>query len=137
MQRRQGSRLTHGRMMCQLALTHFNSVVTIGAMTIVYDDYNQPVDQIFTPSEIKTLTNIPCYKEPLGQLTSPEVAKPNQIVITDKFVVALAGYFPQIRDSDIAKINERLYNITGVTSDDTDTITFLNVQIVNPVTETA
>jgi len=115
-------------MMRHLAPTHFNSVLTIGAMTIVYDDYNQPIDQIFVPSEIAVLTNIPCYKEPLGD---QEGTKPNQIVITDTFVVALAGYFPQIRTSDVARINERLYNITGVTSDDTDTVTFLNVQIVN------
>ena len=125
-------------MMCHLAPTHFNCKVTIGAMVITYDDYNEPIDQTFQPSEIKKLTNISGYKEPLGtQSGSPEAAKPNQVVITDKFAVALAGYFPQIRTSDVAKINERLYNITGVTSDDTDTITYLNVQIVNPVTETA
>lgn len=114
--------------MRQLAPTHFNSIVTIGTITIIYDDYNQPIDQIFVASEIAQLTNIPCYKEPLGD---QESSKPNQIVITDRFAVALAGYFPQIRTSDIARINERLYNITGVTSDDTDTVTFLNVQIVN------
>lgn len=119
--------------MRQLGPTHFSSVLTVGAITIVYDEYNQPIDQIFAPSDIPTLTNIPCYKEPLG---NQEGAKPNQIVITDKFVVALAGYFPQIRTSDAVRINERLYNVTGVTSDDTDTITFLNVQIVNaPIVE--
>jgi hypothetical protein len=134
MQRSLGSRLTHSRLMRRLAPTHFNTVVTVGAMTIVFDDYNQPIAQTFQPSEIDALINIPAYKEPLGD---QENAKPNQISITDKFAIALAGYFPQIRTNDTAKINERLYNITGVTSDDTDTITFLNVQIVNPlITET-
>lgn len=133
MKRREGSLIVNPRMMRALT-AHFNSLATIGEYEIIYDDFNQPVDQVFTPSPIPTLTNIRCYKEPIG---GQEAAKPNQIVITDKFIVALAGYFPQIRTDDFIQINERIYNITGVTSDDTDTITFLNVQVVNasPVTE--
>jgi len=132
MRRRDGSRLAHPRMLRRLSQTHFNNVATIGTMTIVYDDFNQPIDQIFTPSDIPELTNIPCYKEPLGEVgKDQEYGKPNQIVITDKFNVALAGYFPQIRTEDVIRINERLYDITGVASDDTNTITFLNVKVVN------
>lgn len=129
MKRRNGSLIVNSRMMSHLT-THFNSYATIGTITTITDSFNQPVEQVFTPSDIGELHNIQCYKEPLGE---QESAKPNQILITDRFAVALCGYFPQIRLNDAIKINERLYNITGVTSDDTDTITFLNVQVVNPI----
>lgn len=129
MKRRSGSLLTNPRMMRHLT-THFNSIATIGKYVITYDSFNQPIDQTFTPSPLEALQAIQCYKEPLGE---QESAKPNQIVITDRFAVALCGYFPQIRTGDDVQINERIYNITGVTSDDTDTVTFLNVQIVNPI----
>lgn len=112
---------------------HFNSIATIGELTIIYDAFNQPIGTEFTPSDIPSLVNIRCYKEPLSD---QEVAKPNQIVITDKLMVALDGYFPQIRLTDYIRINERIYNITGVASDDTDTITYLNVQVVNAPVET-
>lgn len=112
--------------MRSLARTHFNSVCAIGIEVIVYDDYNQPIGTDFAP--YANLQAIPCYKEP----QATEAAQPNSVVITDAFVVALAGYYPSIRaEADLAKINERVYNIKGVTSDDTDTITFLNVEIVN------
>jgi hypothetical protein len=129
MKRRSGSPIVNPRMMRHLT-THFNSIATIGIYEIIYDSFNQPIDQTFTPSPIVALQAILAYKEPLGD---QEVAKPNQVVITDRFMVALCGYFPQIRTGDDVRINERVYNITGVTSDDTDTVTFLNVQIVNPI----
>lgn len=110
--------------------THFNSLATIGQNQIIFDDFNQPIGYEFVPSPLVELQSIKCYKEPLGD---QESGKPNQIIITDKLVVALCGYFPQIRVEDDIQINERIYNITGVISDDTDTITFLNIQIVNPL----
>lgn len=136
MRRRQGSRLTHPRMMRRLEKTHFNSTCAIGIEIIIYDTFNQPVGTGFAP--YPRLQAIPCYKEPLSTQIPPERSQPNQVIITDKFVIALAGYYPSIRsETDSAKINERVYNITGVTSDDTDTITFLNVEIVNKPVDNA
>lgn len=110
----------------------FNSLCTIGLYEITVDTRNQPIEGIFNPSDIPALNNIRCYKEPLIDQEAP---KTNQVVITNKLAVALQGYYPQIRDTDFCMINETVYNVRGVVSDDTDTITYLNVEIVNNIVD--
>lgn len=105
----------------------FNSTCVIEPETIATnpDSGEEEVTYVADPQMIDIL----CYVEPQSQV---EIRRPDQTIVERPFTIALQGYFPRIDVEDQAVVNgTQRHNILAVRHDDTNTITFLDTEIIN------
>jgi hypothetical protein len=108
----------------------FNSLCTIAVETITQDPSGE---EIITYVADPLMTGIKCYVEPL---TQTEIRRPDQTIVERPFTIALQGYYPRIDVEDHAVVGvTQVHNILAVKHDDTNTITFLDTEIINNADE--
>lgn len=120
------ARYTHPRRLANMQ-AHFNSIVRIARGVETRDDFNQPT---ITYIDDPQLTTIRAYKEPEMAGTG-ENRQDTQTVVTNRWLVYLAGYYPTINTVDRAIVDGVPHNILNVMHDDSKTLTVLNTEIVN------
>lgn len=118
--------IAHPRLMRSIPFV-FNSRGTVMRGTPTQDLFGE---DLYTYEEDPILKDIYCYVEPIQNM---EVRLPNQTVITQTHKIVLKGYFPTITNADHFFIEpDEDYNIIEVLHDDTDTMTILTCERVNP-----
>lgn len=122
------SPLIHPRLMRELR-NHHNSLCTIEINTEVQDPNSGEETTTYRADPL--MTAIRCYVE---AQTRREIRRPDQTIVENAFVIQLAGYYPRIDVEDHAIIlgaTDQVHNILGVSHDDTQTITYLDTEIIN------
>jgi hypothetical protein len=95
--------------------------------TVTYDPSNEPID---TWVEDPLLTDLLAMVEPLPNKF--EQRRPDQTIIVNGWAIALAGYYPTIKEVDQATDElGRVHNIIGVDFDAFHTQTNLVTEIIN------
>lgn len=118
--------------MARVAKTHFNSLCTLQDQITTFDTVGE---QIITYVDNALLRAIPCYIEPAGgaevgrALNEDRTAQSTTTL--NRYVIALAGYYPNARQTQQASVNGNSYNVLRIAFDDQKTETYLTVEIVN------
>lgn len=112
---------------------HFQSRVNIGRRTETQDEFNEIVIEYIVDH---TLTDIPAYVEP-AFAGAGEMRQPEQTIVVNKFQIYLKGYYPTILVSDRAYVDSVPHDILNVAHDDSNTLTVLTSEIVNPASNEA
>lgn len=120
------SQLVHPKMLAALA-TIFNSQCTIEVETVTQDPNSGEETIIYVADPL--MTAIKCYVEPNNQT---EVRRSDQTIVEKAWAICLSGYYPRIDVEDRARVNTgALHNILNVKHDDTNTVTFLDTEIIS------
>lgn len=102
----------------------FPSLATIEGKTETYDDYGQSVEA-WLP--VPGLQAIACSKAPLS---AQERQALNYTATDQVWIVLLAGAYPSITTNHRAEIDNALYDIDAVETDQTGSVTRLRVRSV-------
>jgi hypothetical protein len=111
----------------------FNHLCTLADPHRTLDQYGEEI-VTYTPTTDPALQVVRCYLEPA---TGAETRRATDVFDVVTFMVALDGYYPQIRVAQAVIVADKTYNITKVSHDDTNTQTYLTVEIVNPDAQTS
>ena len=122
------SKIVHPQLMQSLPYI-FNSLCAIHHYKETTNEYNEV---IVTYEADRDMAGILCYKEPIS---GSEVRNQLDTTQMSNFVAALQGYYPKIVVTDQAVIDGIPFNIQRVTHDDTNTATFLTLEVVNAAEE--
>lgn len=102
---------------------HFSEDATILNDVITTNSFNEEVHTL-TPDP--QLTNIPCYKEPIS---GGEVRTPGATLVTDRWNIILAGYYPQLSKEQAISVGEEVFNIIDFSVESTHTITAIVAEV--------
>lgn len=112
--------------------SHFPNIITVQTVTTTYNSStNEPTQ---TRTNDVTMSDLSAYIEPVS--TTQEIRKANQTVVTNAWMISLAGFYDVSVGNAIIDELGNVYNVLDVDHDAYRTQTVLTCEIVNTTVET-
>lgn len=119
-------RLVHPMLMQSLQHFH-NSRCSISRTETTRNSFQE---ELVTVVVDQSLCAIPCFLDRTG---GSEQRQPTQTIVAGTYIVQLARYCPSIDQHCVAVIDGTSFNVVDVVHDDTNTLTYLGLEIINAI----